>query len=129
MEGEDDRDVLPPGEASDNHDAQEADYKMLKTLKTLLASNVHHAYHLPLSPSAPHVALANLATHYSAVDFLKDLTTFLKANIPTALLPNEFNTYNIFHNINILKPGICYFDNSKRACKVHTSPSKPRVGH
>ena len=34
MEGEDDRDVLPPGEASDNHDAQEADYKMLKTLKT-----------------------------------------------------------------------------------------------
>ena len=121
-------DAQPGGSASSrsDSDAEEPEYK---TLKNLLASNVCHAYQLPLRPSAHRVTLTDLAARYGAVDFLNDLTAFLKANIPTAIPPNEFDTYNVFHDINVLKPGIRYFNNSKRICKIRASPFKPRVGY
>ena len=122
-------DAQPGGSASSRSDGRDAEEPNYKTLNTLLASNVRRAYQLPLSPSAPRVTLTHLVTRYGAVDFLSDLTSFLKANLPTTLPPNEFDTYNVFHHIDVLKPGVRYFDNSKRICKVRASPSKPRVGN
>ncbi|PIL28797.1 hypothetical protein GSI_08841 [Ganoderma sinense ZZ0214-1] len=127
--GDEDADARSAGKApvgSEYDDAQEAEYK---TLKLLLASNVRRAYQLPLTPSARRVSLSDLSTRYGAIDFLADLRAYMTTYLPSALPPNEYNTYDVFHDINILTPASRYFDNSKRICKVRASPAKPRVGH
>ncbi|KAI1782800.1 hypothetical protein LXA43DRAFT_1103400 [Ganoderma leucocontextum] len=125
---DEDEDALPAGSASprsDQGDAREADYK---TLKSLLDSNVRRAYHLPLIPSARRISLADLETCYGAAGFLADLSTFLDTHLPNATRPNEYDTYGVFHYINILQPAFRYFDNTKRICKVRSSPAKARLG-
>ena len=110
---------------SEESDAEEAAFK---TLKSLLNSNVRRAYHVPLSPSDKRISLPELHTQYRAPGFLAALHTFLDTHLPTATRPNEFDTYDVFHYINILKPAVRHFDNSKRICKVRASPVRPRIG-
>nr|VWO99055.1 Uncharacterized protein [Ganoderma boninense] len=106
-----------------------AEQAAFKTLKSLLNSNVRRAYHLPLSPSARRVSLADLENRYGAQGFLADLKIFLDLHFPTAAVrPNEFDTYDVFHYINLLKPAVRHFDNSKRICKIRAVPAKPRQG-
>ncbi|KAM5541925.1 hypothetical protein V8D89_004235 [Ganoderma adspersum] len=96
-------------------DAEEANFK---TLKSLLNSNVCPAYHIPLFPSDRRISIPELGTCYGAASFLAALNTFLDSHLPTVTHPNDFNTYNVFHYINILKPAMRHFDNSKHICKA-----------
>ena len=110
---------------SEEPDAEEAGFK---TLKSLLNSNVRRAYHVPLSPSDRRISLLELSTRYGATGFFAALNTFLDSHLPTVTRPNEFDTYDVYHYINILKPAVRHFDNSKRICKVRASPVRPRKG-
>jgi len=108
-------------DASDNED-EDAQVHDQVTTKT---SDMTKYQPIPRrkSTSFPNTPLRRLEQAYGASEFLPALKTFIQETFTShALLPNEYDRYNVYNAVHIMLPSKPHVNDRKRQKTIHATP-------